>query len=168
MIRVSLSPYRVLSSDLSRWGFRVKDSESRYEWFKLEQDPKYTKNELLRSYPKTTIVPGSDAKVEELITTYLRNLRIHAVEMIKESFGNRESLFRDTVWEYIITVPAMWPEPAQNITERCAKEAGMAPTKPLKIITEPEAAGIYALDSMCREWDVSEGDVFVICDAGGG
>ncbi|KAH6647882.1 hypothetical protein BKA67DRAFT_400113 [Truncatella angustata] len=62
----------------------------------------------------------------------------------------------------------MWPEPAQNITERCATAAGMADDAPLKIITEPEAAGIFALDAMCREWLVEIGDTFVICDAGGG
>lgn len=159
---------RLLSSDLTKWGFRAKNTELRYEWFKLEQDPNYTKNELLRTYPKTTIVPESDEQVEELITNFLQFLRQHAVKKIRDSFGDRDALFRDTVWEYIITVPAMWPEPAQNITQRCATRAGMAPTRPLRIITEPEAAGIFALDSMCREWEVAEGDTFVICDAGGG
>lgn len=62
----------------------------------------------------------------------------------------------------------MWPEPAHNITEVCAKEAGMAPNRPVQIIAEPEAASIYALDVMCRELELNSGDTFVICDAGGG
>lgn len=72
------------------------------------------------------------------------------------------------MWEYIITVPAVWPEAAQNTTRRCAENAGMASTRPVQIITEPEAAGIYALEHMSQEIGLSEGDTFVICDAGGG
>lgn len=140
----------------------------RYQWFKLEEDPSYTKPELQRNYPKSTIVPESEEKVGELITKFLENLRNHAVEKIKESFGGGEALFRTTLWEFIITVPAMWPEPAQNITRRCAAAAGMATDAPLRIITEPEAAGIFALDDMTRYWPVGVGDSFVICDAGGG
>lgn len=145
----------------------MKDSK-RYEWFKLEQDPNYTRSELIRNYPESTIPPESDERVKELISKYLEYLRIHAVEKVKEHFGGGEALFRSTTWEYIITVPAMWPEPAQTFTEACAKAAGMADDVPLKIITEPEAAGIFALDAMCRDWHVEVNDTFVICDAGGG
>lgn len=106
--------------------------------------------------------------MEELITGYLRPLRQHAEDRIKASFAGLEPLLRGTVWEYIITVPALWPEKAKNTTMRCAKKAGMAPTTPVRIISEPEAAGIYALDTMIRDVDLSIGDTFVICDAGGG
>jgi molecular chaperone DnaK (HSP70) len=152
----------------TKWGFEVDSSERKYEWFKLEQDPKLSKNELARKYPKTTIIPESDEQVEKLVTDYLRLLRQHVENKIRGSFQGFESLLRNIVWEYIITVPAMWLEPAQNITLRCAMNAGMAPTNPVQIVTEPEAAGIYALDDMCREMNLAEGDTFVICDAGGG
>lgn len=155
-----------------KWGFDYDKTEKRFEWFKLEQYPKYTKDELKRAYPATTIPPASDQQVQELITEYLKQLRIHIEESIKASMEvgglSRDILFRDIRWEYIITVPAMWPEPAHNITEVCAKEAGMAPNRPVQIIAEPEAAGIYALDVMCRELELKPGDTFVICDAGGG
>ncbi|KAK3935217.1 hypothetical protein QBC46DRAFT_323811 [Diplogelasinospora grovesii] len=155
-----------------RWGFDVDSSEKRYEWFKLVQDPKYSNNELLRKYPSTTIVPENEEEVEKLITDYLTLLRQHAVDQIRASFEleriTSESLLRNFEWEYIITVPAMWPPSAQNITERCAEKAGMAPSRQVKIIAEPEAAGIYALNEMCQDMNLRKGDTFVICDAGGG
>ncbi len=37
----------------------------------------------------------------------------------------------------------------------------------LQIVSEPEAAAIYALDAMDPH-DIKKGDTFVLCDAGGG
>lgn len=48
--------------------------------------------------------------------------------------------------EYIITVPAVWDDKSQGRTQECATKAGMGDH--VRIITEPEAAGIYALTSM--------------------
>jgi len=139
----------------------------KYQWFKLELDPNL-RNTLARRYPKTAIQPKPE-DVEKLITDYLRVLREHADGRIKASFaGLGDALLRRVPWEYIITVPAVWPETAQNTTRKCAAQAGMASSNPVQIITEPEAAGIYALEHMSREIGLTIGDTFVICDAGGG
>jgi molecular chaperone DnaK (HSP70) len=107
--------------------------------------------------------------VEELISQYLRCIRQHAEDKIKEAAINIQPLFKNMLREYIITVPAMWPEQAHETTLKCAKAAGMGTQfSPVKVITEPEAAGIYALDSMADEMSLEVGDTFVICDAGGG
>ncbi|ORY66496.1 uncharacterized protein BCR38DRAFT_430485 [Pseudomassariella vexata] len=151
-----------------RWGFELDAVEKKYEWFKLEQNPNISKHELTRSYPKTTIPPRDAAHVEKLITDYLSLLRKHVEARIKATFDGLEALFRDISWEYIITVPALWPEIAQNTTLKCAGGAGMASSCDVRIITEPEAAGIYALDTMSREINLAVDDTFVICDAGGG
>lgn len=52
---------------------------------------------------------------------------------------------------------------AQATTRHCAEKAGMGN---MQIITEPEAAGIYALKNM--RLGLKEDDTFVLCDAGGG
>lgn len=154
-----------------KWGLECDKEEARFQWFKLEQDPKY-KAELKRKYPPLTIKPENEQQAKGLITKYLELLRGHVEKNIRESLetGGRKqnTLLKGVPWEYIITVPAMWPESAQSITERCAKDAGMANHRPVKIIAEPEAAGIYALDEMCREPGLDVGDTFLICDAGGG
>lgn len=155
-----------------KWGFEYNKDEERYQWFKLEQDPKYKAEQLKRAYPPLTIKPENAKQAKNLITQYLQLLRGHVETSIRESLdhgGKKAStLLKGVPWEYIITVPAMWPESAQSITEQCARDAGMAVHRPVKIIAEPEAAGIFALDQMSREPGLDVGDTFLICDAGGG
>lgn len=69
--------------------------------------------------------------------------------------------------EFVITVPAVWSDRAQTATRRCAEQAGMGTGSKLHIITEPEAAAMYALDAMDPH-NIQIGDTFVLCDAGGG
>ncbi|KAG6358851.1 hypothetical protein INS49_012370 [Diaporthe citri] len=155
-----------------KWGFGCDRDQDVFQWFKLEQDPKYKAGQLAEAYPDHTLKPENEKEVKDLITKYLRFLRRHVEKSVKETLdpggGGQSVLLRDTRWEYIITVPAMWPESAQSITEKCANDAGMAPNRPVKIIAEPEAAGIHALRTMFRELELKEGQTFVICDAGGG
>lgn len=75
------------------------------------------------------------------------------------------SILRTTPIEYIITVPAVWSDFAQAKTRSCAEAAGMG--KNLQVISEPEAAAIYALHAMDPH-SIQVGDTFVLCDAGGG
>lgn len=149
------------------WGFSVCDKDRRYEWFKLEQDPNYTRDTLRRNYPKTTIAPGSSDEVERLITDFLKLIRSHAEQEIRKEFEVRSLEFSRISWGYIITVPAMWPEPAQNVTLRSAHNAGMDGDTDIKIIAEPEAAGFYGLRTVASGVG-KENDTFMICDAGGG
>ena len=69
--------------------------------------------------------------------------------------------------QYILTVPAVWSDMAQEKTRKCAEKAGMGNASSLQLISEPEAAAIYALDAM-DPTDIKVGDSFVLCDAGGG
>ena len=66
-----------------------------------------------------------------------------------------------------ITVPAMWSDAAQAKTRLCAEQAGMGLGHGLHIISEPEAAAVYALDVLDPH-SIEIGDTFVLCDAGGG
>lgn len=66
-----------------------------------------------------------------------------------------------------ITVPAVWSDMAQAKTRACAEAAGMGKGTALQIISEPEAAALYALDAMDPH-DLKIGNTFVLCDAGGG
>ncbi|KAI0380714.1 hypothetical protein F5Y04DRAFT_289384 [Hypomontagnella monticulosa] len=148
------------------WGFQAQDQGGKkHEWFKLDLHPHIEQSELARKYPSTTALPplkGSDC--EELVTEYLEKLRL----TVDEYFWTHEidTDPRNPIpRQYVITVPAMWPEGAQAATRRCAQSAGMGDD--IRIISEPEAAGIYALDKM-RAIGLEVGDTFVVCDAGGG
>lgn len=163
---LSLLHYEYGSSTPS-WGFPVCEEVRRFEWFKLEQDPNYTKDMLRRNYPHTAIRPAGPVHVEQLITDFLSLIKAHAEKEIRKYYALQPPSILDVPWEYIITVPAMWPEPAQNVTLRSAQSAGMARDAPIKIVAEPEAAGIYGL-STSRTGMGKERDTFMICDAGGG
>jgi molecular chaperone DnaK (HSP70) len=67
---------------------------------------------------------------------------------------------------YVITVPAIWSDKAKDLTRKAAERAGIHRRK-LVLITEPEAAALYCA-TLCREVDLTAGDKFLICDAGGG
>lgn len=56
---------------------------------------------------------------------------------------------------------------AQAKTRACADAAGMGAGAALHLISEPEAAALYALDALDPH-GLKIGDTFMLCDAGGG
>lgn len=138
----------------------------RHQWFKLDLDPSQSRgvSELSRQFPDQHALPPSySTSAEKLCTDYLTALRIHTEQVLKHKLP--QSVLRSTPIEYIITVPAVWSDLAQAKTRSCASSAGMG--KGLQIISEPEAAAIYALHAMDPH-SIRVGDTFVLCDAGGG
>jgi molecular chaperone DnaK (HSP70) len=65
---------------------------------------------------------------------------------------------------FVLTVPAIWTDKAKELTVQAATRAGM---ENLVLMTEPEAAATYCA-TLCAETDLREGDIFLVCDAGGG
>lgn len=101
----------------------------------------------------------------KLATDYLTALRDHAEYML-QTFLTEMALKR-TPREYVISVPAVWTDMARHLTTTCAVNAGMGPAGKLHIVSEPEAAAMYAFKEM-NSCGLDEGDTFVVCDAGGG
>ncbi|KAL9101421.1 MAG: hypothetical protein Q9163_003313 [Psora crenata] len=152
--------------DQVRWGFQVDDYGLRHQWFKLDLDPTQSRgiSDLSREYPdQHALPPGYSASSEKLCADYLSALRTHTEEVLKHKLP--ASIIKTTPIEYIITVPAVWSDSAKAKTRSCAFLAGMG--KDLQIISEPEAAAIYALHAMDPH-SIVVGDTFVLCDAGGG
>ena len=148
------------------WGFQIPEGKQRYQWFKLELDPKKTKETsyLTLEYPDPNALPTGYIKTPEVLSVdYLTHLREHIIKVLKTKVG--EGVIASTIIEYIITVPAIWSDAAKFSTRSCAKRAGMGGD--LQIVSELEAAVIYALDAM-NPATLKAGDKFVLCDAGGG
>ncbi|ERF69695.1 hypothetical protein EPUS_03687 [Endocarpon pusillum Z07020] len=146
-----------------KWGFEIPEGKQRYQWFKLELDPKKSKETsyLTVEYPDPNALPTNYIKTAEVLSVdYLTHLREHIIKVLKTKVG--EGVIASTRIEYIITVPS---DAAKFSTRSCAKRAGMGGD--LQIVSEPEAAVIYALDAMDPE-TLKAGDKFVLCDAGGG
>ena len=134
--------------------------------FKLDLDPSQSRgvSDLSRQFPDVhALPPDYNASPEKLCTDYLAALKTHTEKVLQHKLP--ASIIKSTPIEYIITVPAVWSDQAQEKTRKCAFDAGMG--KDLQIISEPEAAAIYALHAMDPH-SIQIGDTFVLCDAGGG
>lgn len=153
-----------------KWGYQIEDGDQKYEWFKLDLDPNNgmarERSDLAEKYPSTTALPtGLDVSTEKLVIDYLTALRKHVEYVLGQKLSN--AVIRNIPIKYIITVPAVWSPMAQAKTRSCAESAGMGRGDSLYIISEPEAAAMYALETM-NPHDLEIGDTFVVCDAGGG
>ncbi|KAK4241521.1 hypothetical protein C8A03DRAFT_30383 [Achaetomium macrosporum] len=157
------------------WGFQALNQPpgvKRHEWFKLGLDPdlrsRAEASELMVAYPSTTALPPVKPRhCEKLVGDYLRSLKAATDSYFTRALTKR---ILGSPREYIITVPAMWSEAAQEATRSCAAEAFLGnrhEIDKIQIVAEPEAAGVYALTGM-PTLGLGEGDTFVICDAGGG
>ncbi|KAL8977276.1 MAG: hypothetical protein Q9205_006885 [Flavoplaca limonia] len=150
------------------WGFLIPPDAKRQTWFKLELDPDYsrTNSALAQDFPDDRAAPPCyDRNPEILVQDYLTALREHFEAVLKNTLP--ASVATTIPVEYIITVPAVWSATANRKTRACAEKAGMGEGTALKIVSEPEAAAVHALQNM-SVYDLEKGDVFVVCDAGGG
>lgn len=77
-----------------------------------------------------------------------------------------EEFLRNQQLSYVITVPAIWSDRAKELTCQAAVRAGIARRK-VMLITEPEAAALYCA-TLCSDMNLRQGDMFLVCDAGGG
>ena len=150
-----------------KWGFQIPDNGQRHQWFKLGLDPAHcsgASSALARDFPDPNAAPPEyNHSAEKLVTDYLIALRKHAEQVLRYKLP--ESALNSIPIEFVITTPAVWSDLAQNKTRKCAENAGMGTGSALHIISEPEAAAMYALDAMDPH-NIKAGDTFVLCDAG--
>ncbi|KAM7198281.1 hypothetical protein V8F33_005072 [Rhypophila sp. PSN 637] len=110
--------------------------------------------------------PGKDPV--DMVADYLTRVRGAAWAEIEKTYG--KEMFASMRKELVVTVPAVWSERAKDLTLKAVQRAHFNADK-ISLVTEPEAAAIYTLKGMMEgpnKNDVKVGDVFVLCDAGGG
>lgn len=120
-----------------------------------------------------------DAKVKDIRGREMPALEIftHAVKFMKnhlfknlEGRGIKVDDFK-IIW--VLTVPAIWDDPAKQFMRKAAEQAGI-PRKDLRIALEPEAASIWCktipVEKLNQGAIVSfqEGTKYLVLDAGGG
>ena len=102
---------------------------------------------------------------EDLITDYLAELYKHLMYTLEEKLG--ASILRTIPIEFCLTVPAIWTEVSKEKTLKACRKAGIKSETEISLVSEPEAAAIYALHGLDPH-GLKIGDSFVLCDAGGG
>ncbi|KAF9137851.1 hypothetical protein BGX30_009845 [Mortierella sp. GBA39] len=103
----------------------------------------------------------------DVLTQYLGSIHRHLMEEVNKS----QVLAAESVpIHYCITVPQAWTLPTRELILRCYVEAGIilqTPAPNMTVITEAEAAATYCREN-CDEFDsLKDGEIFMICDAGG-
>ncbi|KAK0705553.1 hypothetical protein B0H67DRAFT_386378 [Lasiosphaeris hirsuta] len=154
------------NGDNTEWGFSIPITappDQTIEWFKLDLDPSL---ESMGAAVTNAAARGGRG-VDQLVTDYMSALGDHLMYTLREKLG--EGVVKSTPLEFIVTVPAIWSDLAKDKTKQaCQLANGLSATKvPIHLISEPEAAAIYALHGLDPH-GLNIGDSFVICDAGGG
>ena len=135
--------------------------------FKLDinADEKTGQNSYLSiTYPDAmALSPDYSRKSTDMTRDFLKGIHDHSVSTLKSQIT--AAIFGTTPVEYILTVPAIWSDAAKETTKACTVAAGLI--GPIHMMSEPEAAVAYTLDTM-DPGTLKVRDTFVCCDASGG
>jgi molecular chaperone DnaK (HSP70) len=107
--------------------------------------------------------PDYSRSATKLCTDYLTALRKQTQKAMEETYGALALRTRRIDW--VITVPAVWSLKAKADTLNCARDAGIGGGQRVTIVSEPEAAAAYALQTI-EPMNIKAGYNFVVCDAG--
>ncbi|KAH8203365.1 hypothetical protein TruAng_002460 [Truncatella angustata] len=155
------------------WGYSIPADGDPFRWFKLlllhieDLDPELREFSFLAK--ARNMLKESEKTAVDLVSDYLRLLWEHIMSTIEKARG--ESVIEALAFHVIITVPAIWKGYARQAMEDAAKKSGilnfrLAGTTKLTFAPEPEAAALSTLLEQGNS--VRPGNVYVICDAGGG
>ncbi|GAB7329544.1 hypothetical protein MBLNU13_g01308t2 [Cladosporium sp. NU13] len=148
-----------------RWGFMHKPEELRIKCMKLFLDRNQKLPHFVSPLETATHLRRCDRTVKDAVSDFLSELYKHTLETLTRRYG--EAFMATTPCSFVITVPAVWSDAAKNATLQAAERAGMGKKHELMMISEPEAAAVYAL-KMTPPKGLIVGSNFVVCDAGGG
>ena len=109
----------------------------------------------------------SGRDVDQLVTDYISALGDHLTYTLQEKLG--QQVVKTTPLEFVVTVPAIWSDLAKDKTRKACQNAAalQAGKAPIHLVSEPEAAAIYALHGLDPH-GLKAGDTVVVVDAGGG
>lgn len=148
-----------------KWGFPASKNKGSIQMLKLLLDPQ----QQLPPYVSRTQLEAQLKQIGrgavEATADFFEKLKSQALEALDKRYG--KAFMANTKIDYILTVPAVWSDAAKDATLRAAEMAGLHKSRNLQMITEPEAAGLYALKQM-EGVTLAEGDTYIVCDAGGG
>ncbi|KAJ5782155.1 hypothetical protein N7457_003929 [Penicillium paradoxum] len=171
----SKAPTRLFYEDGKMfWGYEVPDDAEPLQWFKLlllrddDLPPDILANEFVL---KTRRMLKEERKTAvECTAEYLKALWRHTIKSIRSARGN--SVVTNSTFHVVITIPAIWKDYAREAMKEAAEKAGILKRRTsagetiLTFVPEPEAAGLASLG--LRRRHLKTGEVYVICDAGGG
>lgn len=144
-------------------GFEEQDHEEVFEWFKIYLDQTYVDRAKRHGLTDT---PQSVQEAKKLTVDYLREVykqTKRVIEMMSGPWSNKHV-------EFIFSMPTTWTNQAiLNEFKSVIQESwfGSEPTHTAKLeLTEAEAVAVYTVKTAQIRFE--KGDIFLVCDAGGG
>ncbi|KAK2606147.1 hypothetical protein QQS21_003430 [Conoideocrella luteorostrata] len=140
-----------------KWGYTVPSNAEAVQWFKLlllnkkDVDPDvYWCSQFCQA---REMLDDSDENAVQMVASFLKPLWFHAIKSIKEELG--EELLLRCQFHVIMTLPAIWPQYAQQRMEEAAKIAGILTKRScgstvLRFISEPEAAALATIKDLSK------------------
>ncbi|KIX10397.1 uncharacterized protein Z518_01479 [Rhinocladiella mackenziei CBS 650.93] len=163
----------------NQYGYQVTQAHKQYAWTKLQLEGSIDRTEhddpLLEHLYGTTfsespnLPPNKSAK--DVVQDYLTEIYHYSMQYLKLRLGAPVvDIFPIECW---ITMPAIWSDRAQQLTREAALGAGFGsrPRDKVKMISEPEAAALYALKpflTSAATFPLKVGQHVLVCDCGGG
>ncbi|KAH0163598.1 actin-like ATPase domain-containing protein, partial [Aureobasidium melanogenum] len=148
-----------------RWGFELDPHDLRLRYLKLRLDERQDYPPSVSKEIIDNLLKQSGVDVQEAVSNYMSAVFLCAREAMVVRFG--EDMVSTTPIKIIVTVPAVWSDAAKDATLKAAEKAGMG--KNIQMISEPEAAAHYAINSIDRQRKLLKAsDTFIILDCGGG
>ncbi|XP_061183230.1 heat shock 70 kDa protein 12B-like [Saccostrea echinata] len=137
--------------------------------FKMLLYDKVRKNKLTID-TKVPDIRGRELPAVKVFSHAIRFLKDHLIDSLK----NRGSIVKKEDIAWVLTVPAIWDDPAKFFMRKAAQEAGI-PGHQLMIALEPEAASIYCKHLPVEKFEGTNhisvfqpGSKYLVLDAGGG
>ncbi|XP_062611421.1 heat shock 70 kDa protein 12B-like [Saccostrea cucullata] len=154
---------------------RLPEEEKRkYFYFRRFKMMLYDKDGNLKITRNTKLKDMTDKEMLaiEVFTHSIRYLKDHFLKNFEKQNLEKALLPLDKEITWVLTVPAIWDEPAKQFMEEAAEKAGISKSS-LMICLEPEAAAMY-----CKCLPIEKGGDclsamqpgrrFIVLDGGGG
>ncbi|KAF2835264.1 actin-like ATPase domain-containing protein [Patellaria atrata CBS 101060] len=157
------------------WGYDIAPEDEPLRWFKLLLVDEADLQPEVRNAPQILrarqLLQKLGKNVVDVVADYLRLLWQHAIESIERERG--KTSVNGLPFKVVVTLPAIWKPNSQNRMHEAARKAGILDDRlcgdtQLQFVPEPEAAALATLVDFRGRSDIKKGDVFVVCDAGGG
>ncbi|KAK5076168.1 hypothetical protein LTS08_002678 [Lithohypha guttulata] len=160
----------------NHWGYECTRGLKQYAWTKLllDQHVRLTEHDdpLLRQMYGAEGFLGlpPNKTAEDVVADFMTEVYRHTMQILERDFAQILRYLPIEVW---VTMPAIWSDAAQNATREAALRAGFGsrPGDSVKMITEPEAAALWALKPYLGPTaldPLKPGEYVLICDCGGG
>ncbi|KAF2814349.1 uncharacterized protein BDZ99DRAFT_437244 [Mytilinidion resinicola] len=160
---------------LLSWGYDINSNQTPIRWFKLlladqrDLDAEVQNSPQLKQAREMLSVRNISAV--DAAADYLRELWKHTIAEMEREFGKQA--VKGLPFKVAVTFPAIWKLDARRRTEEAVRKAGILDPRlcgatTLVLVPEPEAAALATLAEFKGRPGVRPGDVFVVCDAGGG